>query len=193
MKNYQASVDGLSACFGKDCFATQNGKTTWTVTAQAVNRALGEAIGLEEPEKASFFKAFEMSYSLDDKGNMGMDAHVRFDADGIGQAMAQDDYYDFGEATAFGMLMSWIDMDITASGSGNQSHSTSQMKVHWNNVGTLEMKAQANAGKAAKGPRQVEEVAPAPVFSVEPDVVDPGFNFGVIGGSDGPTAIFTTR
>lgn len=192
LADYRDMVDALSIFLGKDRFTTQNGKTTWTVTTQMVNRAMAEAMELAEPEKASFFKAYEIKCSLDDKGNIAMDAHFRLDVDGIAAAMAQDEWYDFGEATGVSMIMGLLDMDITASTSGSQNQANSHVNIHWNNVGSLEMRAQTTAASSGKGPRQIADLD-LPAALAPDDELDPGFNMGLIGGADGPTAVFTTR
>lgn len=192
LRDYREMVDALGVFAGKDRFATQNGKTTWTVTTQLVNRAMAEAMELAEPEKASFFKAYEIKCSLDDKGNIAMDAHVRLDVDGIAAAMAQDEWYDFGEATGFSMIMGLLDMDITASASGSQNQANSHVSIHWNNVGSLDMRAQTTAASSGKVPRQIADLD-LPAALAPDDELDPGFNMGLIGGADGPTAVFTTR
>lgn len=192
LADYRDMVDALSIFLGKDRFTTQNGKTTWTVTTQMVNRAMAEAMELTEPEKASFFKAYEIKCSLDDKGNIAMDAHFRLDVDGIAAAMVQDEWYDFGEATGVSMIMGLLDMDITASTSGSQNQANSHVNIHWNNVGSLEMRAQTTAAFSGKGPRQIADLD-LPAALAPEDELDPGFNMGLIGGADGPTAVFTTR
>lgn len=182
LSGYQSDMGMYTLFLGRDRFTTQNGKTTYSLTAQDVNRGLSairaRAFG-EEDGQHSLFKHCDLTWSIDDSGNIAMDMRLRPDMEGIA-AFAALDESEVGVASVLRWLLPFFDMDITASGSGNQSHSSSRMKVHWNNVGTMEMKAQTTAGKAAKGPRQVEEVSPAPVFSADPDVVDPGFNFGVI-------------
>lgn len=200
LADYRDMVDALSIFLGKDRFTTQNGKTTWTVTTQMVNRAMAEAMELAEPEKASFFKAYEIKCSLDDKGNIAMDAHFRLDVDGIAAAMAQDEWYNFGEATGVSVVMGLLDMDITASTSGSQNQANSHVNIHWNNVGSLDMRAQTTASVAGKGPRQITDLdlktelwgpfgPDAPVV----DELDPDFSVGIIGGADGPTAILTAH
>ena len=183
-ENFEEAFGLLALFVGRDRFTTQNGKTTWSLTTRAVNEALGALVVEEGGWTAgdySFFKAFDLSYSLDDRGNLSMDMHIRPDMAGITDAVAdQEGYDDYGLATALGWLLPLLDMELTAGGSGSLSRSTSRLSVHWNNVGKLEMTEQATLAKTAKTPRPVAEVAP--------QVLD----LGLVGGADGPTAILTT-
>lgn len=163
LEEYNQSVGALRAFFGKERFTTVGGKTTYTLTTQAVNRALGEALALKEPGKASFFKACELTYALDERGGVVMDMHIRPDMEGISAATTasqdeDDPYFTFGASTMMGAILRAFDMDVTASGSGDQSRATSRVKIHWNNVGTMDMRCETTAGAATRTPRRIEDV-----------------------------------
>lgn len=164
-ENYESQVAWLSLFLGKDRFSTQGGKTTYSMTTQGMNRAVGELIaqaaGLEEAPQVSLFKHCELTYTLDEGGNMDMELHFRPDVDGIRNAVAA--YYDgddtyYGMATLLGLYLPALDMDVTANGRGNQGRYVSGMNVHWNNVGTMELRCAATSGTALTGPRQIEDV-----------------------------------
>lgn len=164
-ENYESQTAWLALFLGKDRFSTQGGKTTYSMTTQGMNRAVGELIaqaaGLEEAPQVSLFKHCELTYTLDEGGNMDMELHFRPDVDGIRNAVAA--YYDgddtyYGMATLLGWYLPALDMDVTANGRGNQGRYVSGMNVHWNNVGTMEMRCAATAGTALTGPRQIEDV-----------------------------------
>lgn len=156
LKDYQSSVAALSLFAGKDCFTTSGGEVTYALTTQRMNRALADMLELPESKTASFFKTCDLSYSLDSRGNVNMGLHIRPDMEGIGQAMAQED--SFGQATLIMGVLSALDMDMTASGTGDRSHSVSQLNVHWNNVGTLDMRCETTAAPTTRVPRKIEEV-----------------------------------
>ena len=183
-EKYEDSV-GLMVLFaGKDRFAVQNGKTTYSLTTQAVNEYLSDKVVADgAPEAAySFFKAFDMTFTQDDKGNTSLDLHIRPDVDGIKEAAAaQDDYSYYYGMDIFGWSLPSIDMDITASGSGNQNGFSGKLSVHRDNEGTLELNLKETLSKSTKSPRQIKDVAP--------EIDQP--RLGIIGGTDGPTAIFT--
>lgn len=162
--NYEKTTAALTLFLGKDRFHVQNGKTTYSMTTQGMNRAVGELIsqaaGLEKAPETSVFKYCDLTYTLDDSGNIAMDLHFRPDVEGIRKAIAaqDDDDYTYGMATLMGWYLPAVDMDITATGHGNQGRYVSAMSVHWNNVGTMEMRATATSGTALSGPRQIGDV-----------------------------------
>lgn len=164
-ENYESQAAWLSLFLGKDRFSTQGGKTTYSMTTQDMNRAVGELIaqfaGLEEAPQVSLFKHCELTYTLDEGGNMDMELHFRPDVEGIRNAVAAcyggDDTY-YGMATLLGWYLPALDMDITANGRGNQSRYVSGMNVHLNNVGTMELRCAATSGTALTGPRQIGDV-----------------------------------
>lgn len=164
-ENYEDAVGTLSVFVGKDRFSTQNGKLTYSITTQAANRTVGELLarsaGLEEVPQVSVFKHCELTYTLDGSGNISMDLHFRPDVEGIQNAVAiGEEDGPYGMATLIGWYLPIVDMDITATGRGNQSRSTSSMSVHWNNVGTMDLSVSATAGTALAGPRQIEGLEP---------------------------------
>lgn len=164
-QNYETTMAALKLFCGKDRFSTKNGKTTYSMTTQDMNRAAGELIaqaaGLEEAPQVSLFKHCELTYTLDEGGNMDMELHFRPDVEGIRNAVAAqyggDDTY-YGMATLLGWYLPALDMDVTANGRGNQSRYVSGMNVHWNNVGTMELRCAATSGTALTGPRQIGDV-----------------------------------
>lgn len=164
-QNYETTMAALKLFCGKDRFSTKNGKTTYSMTTQDMNRAAGELIaqaaGLEEAPQVSLFKHCELTYTLDEGGNMDMELHFRPDVEGIRNAVAAcyggDDTY-YGMATLLGLYLPALDMDVTANGRGNQSRYVSGMNVHWNNVGTMELRCAATSGTALTGPRQIGDV-----------------------------------
>lgn len=164
-QNYETTMAALKLFCGKDRFSTKNGKTTYSMTTQGMNRAAGELIaqaaGLEEAPQVSLFKHCELTYTLDEGGNMDMELHFRPDVEGIRNAVAAqyggDDTY-YGMATLLGLYLPALDMDITATGRGNQGRYVSGMNVHLNNVGTMELRCAATSGTALTGPRQIGDV-----------------------------------
>lgn len=167
LADYQRSVAALSSYAGKDCFTTaDDGSMTYNVTTQRMNRALAELMELSEPEKVSLFKAFDWSYALDNRGKVDMKIHIRPDMEGIAQAMAREDFDPyFGQGTIMMGVLGVLDMDMAASGGGDQSRSTSQLTIHWNNVGTMDMRCEAKATPTTRAPRQIKDVEP---LAVEP-------------------------
>ena len=162
----ESTVGALAVFVGKDHFSTQNGKTTWTLTAQTVNKALS-ALATEDGEVYSFFKAFDLTYTLDDKGALSADMHIRPDMAGIAAAAAAEDEIYSGASILINWILSLYDMDITLGGSGSLNSYASHMSVHWNNMGKLELDSKSTLDKAAQGPRQVDEVAPKFVFTAQ--------------------------
>lgn len=162
-ENYEGTVGMLSVFFGKDHFSTQNGKLTYSMTTQDVNRAVGAVIAqnleMETVPQVSVFKHCELTYTLDGSGNISMDLHIRPDMEGIRDAIALGDA-PYGMATLMGWYLPVMDMDVTAAGQSSRSRATSSMRVHWNNVGTMDMRVSATAGTALAGPRQIEALEP---------------------------------
>lgn len=196
--DYRYNTQMAKLFLGKDRFSTQNGKTTYSITAQDVNRVFStlaaQATGKADVQ-VSLFKNCELTVSVDANGYTTMAAHVRPDMEGIAAASALDseDDYDRGfTATGLKWLLPALYMDLTASSSGNQNQSNGHVNIHWNNVGSLEMRAQTTAASSGKGPRQIADLD-LPAALAPDDELDPGFNMGLIGGADGPTAVFTTR
>lgn len=196
--DYDGTVTLLSLFAGKDRFTTKNGKTTYSFNTKDMNAALTTmfdktvmGLGAERlPQRPefSFFKACDLTCTMDGDGNVTMDLHIRPDMEGIAATVGDTSYrYSyFGATTLLNGLLPAFDMDITATASGNQSRSTQRVDIHWNNVGKLSMTTTATTRPATKAPRTVEEVSPQFQPSwYESDVV-------IIGGIDGPTAILTT-
>lgn len=196
--NYQYETGVATLFLGKDRFSTQNGRTTYSITAQDVNQAFGAMAARtagKESVQVSLFKHCELSFAADSAGNTTMDMHIRPDMAGIAavSALESEDDYDRGfTVTGMKWLLPLLDMDITASASGSQSNANSRMSIHWNNVGSLDMRAQTTAASSGKVPRQIADLD-FPAVLAPDDELDPGFNMGLIGGADGPTAVFTTR
>lgn len=198
--DYRYNTEMAKLFLGKDRFSAQNGKTAYSITAQDVNRVFS-TLAAQTTGKAdvqvSLFKNCELTVTMDANGYTTMAAHVRPDMEGIAAASALDseDDYDRGfTATGLKWLLPALYMDLTASSSGNQNQSNGRVNIHWNNVGTLELRTRTTASAAAKGPRQIADLElKDPDFGGVADEVDPGFSVGIIGGADGPTAILTTH
>lgn len=174
LAQYDQTVGLLSAFAGKDRFTTQGGKTTYSITAQAMNEAVSALINADADDSEldrvagpvySVFKAFDITYTLENGGSVTAKLHIRPDVDGIAAAVAkayESSYYgDASVSGAMQMLMSlalkgW-DMDITASSQGSAAHSTGRVDIHWNNVGKLSVRTTA-AQTSGKAPRNVEDV-----------------------------------
>lgn len=175
LDEYEQTVGLLAAFAGKDRFTARGGKTTYSITTQAMNEALSALINADADEDDggdmtkrpvySIFKAFDITYTLDEVGNVTAKLHIRPDTDGIATAIAkayESSYY--GDSSASGAmeivmnlaLKGW-NMDITASSQGNAARSTGSMDIHWNNVGKLSVRATA-AQTVSKTPRSVEDV-----------------------------------
>lgn len=173
--SYEVQTQLLALFAGKDRFNTQGGTTTYSITVQAMNEALSALINADADEDDdadmikkpvySIFKAFDITYTLDEVGNVTASLHIRPDTDGIAAAIAkayESSYY--GDSSAVGAmelvmnlaLKGW-NMDITASSQGNAARSTGSMDIHWNNVGKLSVRTTA-AQTAPKAPRSVEDV-----------------------------------
>lgn len=175
LDSYTQAVGLLSTFGGKDCFTVQGNKTTYSITTQAMNEALSALINADADEDEgtdmikrpvySIFMAFDITYTLDDSGNVTAELHIRPDTDGIATAIAkayESSYYgDSSAAGAMELVMNlalkgW-NMDITASSHGNAARSTGSMDIHWNNVGKLSVRTTA-AQTGGKTPRNVEDV-----------------------------------
>lgn len=174
LMEYGSVTDALSVFAGKDRFTTQNGKTTYSLTTEAANQSLtriiADAADLHDFSDVpggvfSFFKAFDITYTLDDSGNVTMELHIRPDTDGIAAAVAksyESSYY--GDTSAAGVMeivMNWVmkawDMDMTASSQGSAQRSTGRVDIHWNNVGKVSVRTTATQ-TSGKAPRNVEDV-----------------------------------
>lgn len=182
--DYDQAVGSLAIFLGKDRFTTSaGGEITYSLTTRAVNEAFGRLMELPEPDKASFFKACDITYSLSEWGGMNMKMRVRPDMEGILAAQAatmdDDDYFTFGSSSAMGMILGAFDMDLTASGVSDKNGGSSQLSVHWNNVGKLDMRCESKAGAATRAPRRIEDVERAWVYRPVGD--DPGGLFGLAG------------
>ena len=168
---YEGMVKGLTLFAGKDRFTVQNGKTTYSITTQAMNEAISALINADADEDTaagsvySIFKAFDITYTLDGSGNVTADLHIRPDTDGIATAIAkayESSYY--GDSSASGLMeiaMNWAlkawNMDLTASSQGNAQRSTGTLDIHWNNAGKLSVRTTATQTDG-KAPRNVEDV-----------------------------------
>lgn len=175
LMEYGSVTDALSVFAGKDRFSTQNGKTTYSLTTEAANQSLtriiADAADLHDfsdvPGGAfSIFKAFDITYTLDDSGNVTMELHIRPDTDGIAAAVAKsyESSYYFYDSTSAGVMeivMNWVmkawDMDMTASSQGSAQRSTGRVDIHWNNVGKVSVRTTATQ-TSGKAPRNVEDV-----------------------------------
>ena len=171
LSEYDQTVGLLSAFAGKDRFATRGGKTTYSITTQAMNEAISALINADADEDTaagsvySIFKAFDITYTLDGSGNVTADLHIRPDTDGIATAIAK--FYEssyYGDSSASGLMeiaMNWAlkawNMDLTASSQGNAQRSTGTLDIHWNNVGKLSVRTTAMQTDG-KAPRNVEDV-----------------------------------
>lgn len=174
LMEYGSVTDALSVFAGKDRFSIQGGKTTYSLTTEAANQSLTRIIAdaadfhdfSDVPGGVfSFFKAFDITYTLDDSGNVTMELHIRPDTDGIAAAVAksyESSYY--GDTSAAGVMeivMNWVmkawDMDMTASSQGSAQRSTGRVDIHWNNVGKVSVRTTATQ-TSGKAPRNVEDV-----------------------------------
>lgn len=172
---YDQTVALLSAFAGKDRFTVQSGKTTYSITTQAMNEAVSALINADADEGDStnmvkqpvypIFKAFDVTYAVDGGGNVTASLHIRPDVDGLAASLAkayEASYYgDSSASGAMGIVMnlltqSW-NMDITASSRGNAQRSTGSLDIHWNNAGKLSVRTTATQA-AGKTPRNVEDV-----------------------------------
>lgn len=175
LDSYTQAVGLLSTFGGKDRFTVQGNKTTYSITAQVMNEALSALMNADADEDGdvdmvkrpvySIFKAFDITYTLDEAGSVTASLHIRPDTDGIATAIAkayESSYYgDFSSAGAMEIVMSlalkgW-NMDITASSRGNAQRSTGTLDIHWNNAGKLSVRTTATQTDG-KAPRNVEDV-----------------------------------
>lgn len=169
LDEYEQTVALLSAFAGKDRFAVRGGKTTYSITTQAMNEAISDLINAdmdgETQSVYSIFKAFDVTYAVDGSGNVTAELHIRPDTDGIATAIAkayESSYY--GDSSASGVMeiaMNWVlkawNMDLTASSRGNAQRSTGTLDIHWNNAGKLSVRTTATQTDG-KAPRNVEDV-----------------------------------
>lgn len=174
LAEYEKSVGMMANIAGKDCFSAQNGKTTFTLTTQQMNRMATAAMkdryyGALSPEEDggepySFFKYYDVTFSVDDRGRMTLNAHTRMDKDGISRALADmsadvDSYYTAATAMIYRVLLTVMDMDYTVSATSTPTSAEAQVGVHWNNVGKLDLRARTTAAApAGKTPRTPEDV-----------------------------------
>ncbi len=175
LDEYEQTVGLLAAFAGKDRFATRGGKTTYSISAQAMNEAVSALINADADESDSadtikrpvysIFKAFDITYTLDEVGNVTAKLHIRPDTDGIATAIAkayESSYY--GDSSAAGAmeivmnlaLKGW-NVDITASSQGNAARSTGSVDIHWNNVGKLTVRTTATQ-TGGKTPRSIDDI-----------------------------------
>lgn len=173
--SYDTQVQLLTLFAGKDRFTVQNGKTTYSLTAQDVNEAISALIGGELDEEDgldaakrpvyAIFKAFEVTYTLDDGGNVTASVHIRPDTDGLANAIAKayesSWLGDDPSAGALELVMGWVltvyDMDFAATTQGNAQRSTGSVDVHWNNVGKVSVRSAATQ-TAPKAPRSIDDI-----------------------------------
>lgn len=160
-EDYENTVAVLKLFGGKARFSADGrGKTTYALTTDAVNEAMGELLaraGMDAPG-FSAFKAFDVTYTLDDKGSVTAKAHIRPDVEGIlaGLLSSEDGYYS--AAGLLGLSMAGRDMELTAAMEGNTERSTATFELHQNNVGKLTVRSAAEAKTGSKPPRTVEDV-----------------------------------
>lgn len=176
LDEYEQTVGLLSTFAGKDRFNTQGSKTTYSITTQAMNEALSALINADAGDDSeldrvaqpvySIFKAFDITYTLDEVGNVTASLHIRPDTDGIAAAVAkayESSYYSYDPTASgvMGVVMNWLlkgwDMDMTASSQGNAARSTGRVDVHWNNVGKLSVRTTA-VQTSGKAPRSIDDI-----------------------------------
>lgn len=176
LDEYEQTVGLLSTFAGKDRFTIQGNKTTYSITTQAMNEALSALINADADDDSeldrvaqpvySIFKAFDITYTLDEVGNVTASLHIRPDTDGIAAAVAkayESSYYSYDPTASgvMGVVMNWLlkgwDMDMTASSQGNAARSTGRVDVHWNNVGKLSVRTTA-AQTSGKAPRSIDDI-----------------------------------
>lgn len=176
LDEYEQTVGLLSTFAGKDRFTIQGNKTTYSITTQAMNEALSALINADADDDSeqdrvaqpvySIFKAFDITYTVDEVGNVTASLHIRPDTDGIAAAVAkayESSYYSYDPAASgvMGVVMNWLlkgwDMDMTASSQGNAARSTGRVDVHWNNVGKLSVRTTA-AQTSGKAPRSIDDI-----------------------------------
>ena len=140
-----------------------------------MNEALSALINAEPDEDGeldriarpvySFFKAFDVTYTLDEVGNVTADLHIRPDMDGIASTIAkayESSYYGDPSASGvieivMGLALKGYDMDLTASSQGSAARSTGSMELHWNNVGKLTVRTTATQ-TGGKTPRSIDDI-----------------------------------
>lgn len=176
LDEYEQTVGLLSTFAGKDRFTIQGNKTTYSITTQAMNEALSALINADADDDSeqdrvaqsvySIFKAFDITYTLDEVGNVTASLHIRPDTDGIAAAVAkayESSYYSYDPTASgvMGVVMNWLlkgwDMDMTASSQGNAARSTGRVDVHWNNVGKLSVRTTA-VQTSGKAPRSIDDI-----------------------------------
>lgn len=176
LDEYEQTVGLLSTFAGKDRFTIQGNKTTYSITTQAMNEALSALINADADDDSeqdrvaqpvySIFKAFDITYTVDEVGNVTASLHIRPDTDGIAAAVAkayESSYYSYDPTASgvMGVVMNWLlkgwDMDMTASSQGNAARSTGRVDVHWNNVGKLSVRTTA-AQTSGKAPRSIDDI-----------------------------------
>ena len=175
LDSYESLTQMLALFAGKERFTVHNGKTTYTLTTRAMNEALSALINAEPDEDGeldriarpvySFFKAFDVTYTLDEVGNVTADLHIRPDMDGIASTIAkayESSYYGDPSASGvieivMGLALKGYDMDLTASSQGSAARSTGSMELHWNNVGKLTVRTTATQ-TGGKTPRSIDDI-----------------------------------
>ncbi len=176
LDEYEQTVGLLSTFAGKDRFTIQGNKTTYSITTQAMNEALSALINADADDDSeqdrvaqpvySIFKAFDITYTVDEVGNVTASLHIRPDTDGIAAAVAkayESSYYSYDPTASgvMGVVMNWLlkgwDMDMTASSQGNAARSTGRVDVHWNNVGKLSVRTTA-VQTSGKAPRSIDDI-----------------------------------
>lgn len=167
LAQYNNVVSVLTVFLGKDRFATQGNKITYTLTTDVINEKMtalllrGVADQLpEELPTLPFFKDFTLTMTVEGD-TVKADFHARMDMEGISSAI-QAVYggydSDFSRLGLFsGQMLKALDMDITSSSQGSPSRSTGQLDIHWNNVGKLSVRTTATQ-TGGKAPRTVEDV-----------------------------------
>lgn len=174
LSTFNSTTETLSLFAGKDRFTTRNGKTTYSITTQDMNAMLGQLMvdnaGLDEEDaswQSSFFKAFDVVYTLDDRGNVTLNAHIRPDVEGTVAALINaaidsvgDTWYDSGYlfGTMFlRTLLTSADVDVTMTASGSLTNATQRVNVHWNNVGKLDLRTRTTIQPTNKTPRSIPD------------------------------------
>lgn len=167
LAQYNNVVSVLTVFLGKDRFATQGNKITYTLTTDVINERMTALLLRdvadqlpEELPTLPFFKDFTLTMTVEGD-TVKADFHARMDMEGISSAIqAVYGGYDpdFSRLGLFsGQMLKALDMDITSSSQGSPSRSTGSLDIHWNNVGKLSVRTTATQ-TGGKAPRTVEDV-----------------------------------
>lgn len=163
--SYQTSADMLGLFLGKDRFSTDSrGRTVYSLTTQEMNEALSqrlaETTGSVEGLDYSFCKSFDLRYTMDEQGNVTMEMHIRPDKEGIARAlMASSSAQDGAAASLLArMVLSALDVELTATAEGSPSRATEALELHWNNVGKLSLRSTATTKETKDSPRSIYEI-----------------------------------